>query len=879
MDLASISHIYKYINLLLLFWTIITISGIKYHGKCGSVLQDDHILTNYSTRGHLRDVFPEISDRASRITVISEENVNNPGTSDTSHFMCNIDKGRFAFLPSSTSKNIRAHNYIAYSPQKKWHLNYPGGEISINRVDLIPYASNYEGILPIYNIHAIIGHFTLLAGNRIIDDSDTLLRRKNFKSITTKPVTYPASDITVGLVKVLRSHKVITVKSFFEAQFGINAVTDKKYADYTATVSKILFDELSSSGYDDLSSLFYHKFKTMDNAALSRGYRILFLEHIKNGENQKLLKTFVDIFHDPFLADVYVHEAASSVLRRTYIDGWILSLIFLSTLKYLGVEFLKRTLVFQNFKENFCSGNTSEHLSQNPTMSLSYEVKSSEAAKRESLRKIYDNTLISCFDSRHFKFFISLYCDKLSTTNSMDTLADKKYKCNFDSTFIPLDLVPNVNGKHTFEDLLDRSLCMSKKLSLTHISEFVREDMSKIPKRSLRNMDDISWISFLMLRHSLHNIFLSLEIPIIGNPSASCTGENSRKLSDLLDSLSNLTGVNQELKEYYHILSTRVFFKRKKGDKVCSVGDFMARLNDLSTVSEDDIREIDRFINAPLHLTFFGNPISSTVTKKDDLGDTIHKIRDCVKNKKFDVHDIYIFMRALLDKNMSGSAAASMLFILIPNLTFLTWTHFHLFVCAFEHDIETNNADSLSEVLDLMIKMGCRPEPVMYARFFNLCNITKKVCFPTSQYFSQRKLIWNHFHNFVRQDYRIYPEVFTKYGIRNMRRVSLDMYNSLFEAAASSGMYREGLIAFKKLLEDLEGLYQLIPFSSWNFITRILNGSQVDSRLISIVYQCTQSSVNVSFDNSTHLPAHIPTRKSVLAGEIISMLDKHLNKL
>lgn len=90
-----------------------------------------------------------------------------------------------------------------------------------------------------------------------------------------------------------------------------------------------------------------------------------------------------------------------------------------------------------------------------------------------------------------------------------------------------------------------------------------------------------------------------------------------------------------------------------------------------------------------------------------------------------------------------------------------------------------------------------------------------------------------------------------------------------------AGRYREGLLAFKQLLLDVNGLYRIIPLTIWRMIRAMVDECSAPHDLKVLVEQCEKlcKDVDVARVLERHAKNAEMYSRPVIARELESLID------
>ncbi|UKK01344.2 hypothetical protein MACK_002157 [Theileria orientalis] len=647
----------------------------------------------------------------------------------------------------------------------------------------------------------------------------------NLQNSDTKKV-HSLSDIDIGLITKVDCNRILDVKSIFEDTFLDES--SETYGLYKEKLLKLLASELDGGGYSDSLDLLYNRWKTMDNVAMSRGYRILLTDHWVNREFSRVIQTLLRIIPSRFVTDIYSFEIAMRAINRAYIDGWVLSLVLISVMKSFGIEYFKRVSVFRDFsKPTVDEIGEFKNAKSKYKRNLGYELHDTNKKRSECMDSLYNHAMYSCFHSRKFVTLMSLYFEKLAMNHLINAELDSNYKLHLnehDKRQLKEFLENHDNQIGSgFDELVADSLSLVSNIDVSYDFDVIQNYMVSLKSLETTQMKSYDWSIYLILKHSLSNIFSTNEI-IVTNPDSSDEtmtkfGENDSKLNSLLERRTNLDDIVSYLRDLLTFISKQTFFCKNR----------------------------------------------SRFDAEKSLESTIHYIRGFeTSSRLLGVVDLYESLRLLLRHNVSGATALNMMFMLVPKLVFSNWCHYHMFLCCIEHDFERGDIESIDELLQYMIKLNCIPDAGLYERYFGMCNSLDKPL-----------LVMKHFDIICENG--INWEERDRYTSQKKIRISFGLYEQIFISCLKTGNVESGTKAMKNLLGALRGSYKLIPSSIWKSFTKLMEVAQVDKSLTAILNQISNISTPVQSGMITPISVEIPRHKSVIIKQIEGILDKYIN--
>ncbi|UVC54307.1 hypothetical protein MACJ_003844 [Theileria orientalis] len=379
------------------------------------------------------------------------------------------------------------------------------------------------------------------------------------------------SDIDIGLVTNVDCNRILDIKSIFEDAFGDES--SEIYGLYKEKLLKLLANELDVGGYSNSLDLLYNRWKTMDNVAMSRGYRILLTDHWANKEFTTLVQTLVRTIPSRFVTDIYSFEIGMRAINRAYIDGWVLSLALVSIMKSFGIEYFKRVSVFRDFRKSTLDEIGEFKNAKNKyKRNLGYELHDTNKKRSESMDSVYNNAIYSCFNSRKFVTLMSLYFEKLSMNHSINTELDPNYNLylNEDDKMKLKEFLENNEDPigSGFDELIENLLSLMPNTDVSYDFDVIHNHMFSLKSLEPTQMKASDWSIYLILKHTLSNIFSTDEITFTNPDSSDETftkfGNNDPKLTSLLQCRTNLDNMVSYLRDLLISILKPSFFCKNR---------------------------------------------------------------------------------------------------------------------------------------------------------------------------------------------------------------------------------------------------------------------------------------------------------------------------
>ncbi|BAM41275.1 hypothetical protein TOT_030000538 [Theileria orientalis strain Shintoku] len=404
------------------------------------------------------------------------------------------------------------------------------------------------------------------------DREGAQIRKTKTKFENTDPKkAYSLSDIDIGLINNVDCNRILDVKSIFEDAFRDES--SETYGSYKEKLLKLLASELDGSGYNNSLDLLYNRWKTMDNVAMSRGYRVLFNDHWVNREFNRLVQTLVRIMPSRFVTDIYSFEIGMRAINRAYVDGWVLSLVLISVMKSFGVEYLKRVSVFRDFgKATLDEMGGFKNAKTRFKRNLGYEFHDTNKERSERMDSVYNHAMYSCFHSRKFVTLMSLFLEKLGMNDSINGELDPNYELHLnedDKRQLKEFLEKRENRLGSgFDELIADSLSLMSSTDLSYDFEVIQNHTVSLKSLEPTQMKGSDWSIYLILKHSLSNIFSTNEIIVANGDATGETltkfGKNDSKLSSILQRRTNLDNIVSYLEELFIFISKLTFFCKNR---------------------------------------------------------------------------------------------------------------------------------------------------------------------------------------------------------------------------------------------------------------------------------------------------------------------------
>lgn len=700
-------------------------------------------------------------------------------------------------------------------------------------------------------------------------------------NLPTKSASVYLNDVELGVIKKVGCYVVLGAHDALPEIYGSGI----DYSRYTKIAVKRLFEELDANGCEVLSKAYRAAWPEAEAVALCRGYQGLANMLCRKGDYERLLKIFVDLLDHPLLLRTHMFNQASVAAYRTYVHGWVLPLMLLNVFNLYGHSCFVRVPAFTNFREV-------TKLEQGPKpkrkeLFVDFRCSRSNSVRFEDIGDFHGSVMEACVHAREFKSAVNVYFNNLAFVEALASVTEEGNRCNFTVRDMDPNRFLTERAGESFGNIVDRILEKTEKIgSLFQLKapspKVVEQDLSDISslKASQILQCDRLWANTLMLKHALHNVMLSLDVVTAGGDvhrpkHGSTSSGNHAEVEKLLASYADVSHLGDLPRKYYQQLITKSMFKRVRKDEGHSVKEFMQLLDDM----EEDLDTeqpskkaltIMSFIKKPLKETFMKPEVGTdSPSSKPTLNSTIRQLKDeNLKLSDMGVTAVYSVMRRLLSFGITGATAVKLFSLIYPDTRFQAWVHYHLFLCAYEYDMEQRDGNSLDRLLDLMGNWGCIPEPAMYARLFELCSAN-----------GMDALILKHARQYMNQREVVSAAREATFGLRPFSRVSFEMYNYLLSVYRRIGRSKEGLLAFKQLLADVNGVYRIIPLPIWRLVRATVEDCGAPPELRAIVDQCED--LSKSADVPSILAAHTRNAsmysRPVIATELESQIDKFVN--
>lgn len=699
--------------------------------------------------------------------------------------------------------------------------------------------------------------------------STHIVENDELKPINNRAVPVHLNATELGVVKVVNSYIIVDVKRILSSIYGAGS----HYSTYTSSAVQRLLEELDECDSGVLPKAYRAFWPTASAVVLARAYQALMNILYRRKAHDHLLGTFVDLLDHPMLLRSSMFHLASLSAYYTYVDGWVIPLLLMNAFLHYGPKCFMLVPTFTDFSL----------VAQLPTPSKSDIPKKKDLfidfkcvhSKKQRLLDItlfHNSVMQACIHSREFKTFIALYFNNLSVKEDIERGIQINNCCDFTVTDVdPSALLSGrTNGRlHGFvHSILNKTDKIKSVFQLKSPSlEVVKEDKEGINNIKAGNVCQLEgqWAMTLMLKHALHNLFMSVDIVKAYKKEDEQSDEVD--VSRLLSPYSNIGHLGEYPVKYYQALINKQMFRKVEQDKMHTANEFMNLLNDTdATDGERRSEQIVEFIHKPLKETFMRNTASEENDRNPSLNSTIREL----KNNGMSLEDlgivgIYAAMRRLLSFGISGAVAVKLFAMIYPEARFKAWCHYHLFLCSFECDLERRDIASLDALMDLMNLWRCGPEPAMYALFFDLCASN-----------GRDDLILRHAQAYMNERKSATAIPLRSFGLKNFNRVSFEMYTHLLSSYKRMARYNEGLLAFKQLLADVNGVYRSIPLTVWHVLRAIVEECDAPGELRVLVEQCEElsKSVDVSKVLATHARNADMYSRNIIATELELLIDR-----
>ncbi|ORM41080.1 Structural maintenance of chromosomes protein 3 [Babesia sp. Xinjiang] len=558
-------------------------------------------------------------------------------------------------------------------------------------------------------------------------------------------------------------------------------------------------------------------------------------------------------------------------------NGWVIPLLFLNIFRLYGPLCFLQIPIFTSF--NTAYDRTPLRPSEIPRKSelfVDFRCMRSKKLRRLDVGTFHTDVMASAVHAREFGITLSVYFSNLYCGQQMDDTTEEAVSCDFRIDGASATSSDTVKPEGGISDLVRITLAKTSQIEsssklLQPSAEAVSADLDAILHLKTCDAGQAEdWSRTLMLKHALYNIFMSVDVPI-------CKGESSGyddvdrpdlDVSSIFSTYANIGHLGDLPNRYYQVLLNKNMFKPLERDEAPTVDDFMEIFRDTgeSLQSDMDPQRIIKFVHRPVGDTFLHVSGSSGTNVKKTLNSTIRELRDSGKRLlDLGVVGIYITLRQFMSFGVSGSAAVQLFALVFPDSRFQAWSHYHMFICAFECDMERRDINSADRLLDLMLRWNCRPEPAMYARFFDLC----ASC-------GSYDLILKHGSAFMSDTSSATMTYANRFGLKPRNRVSLEMYFQLLSTYKRLDRNKEALMAFKSLLRDLQGIYRAITPKIWQLVRTIAYDCGIDPEFVALVEQC--ESISMTSGTSKALESYTreegPRFWPVISRELESLVDR-----
>ncbi|GIX61761.1 chromosome segregation protein [Babesia caballi] len=761
------------------------------------------------------------------------------------------------------------------------YRNYGGEYVSASRRDApsfpLPGAQREDGS----DISTDIprnqpGYLNTPPGNSLASSTQLINLSSERNSLNPTAPRHFLSPSELGIVKVINCHVVQDILPIFPLIYGESA----SYDDYVSAAVRRLFADLEVSNADILLKAYRATWPTATSVALCRAYLALFCHLGSGGSTERMLGLFADLLDHPLLLRTHVFHLCSQLAYRTFVDGWVLPVLFLNIFRLYGPRCFMQVPVFTSFQSAAAVPPlpASEPLRKRDLF-VNFQCFRGNKLRRLDVTTFHTAVMEACVHARESQIAISVYFSNLYCNEALNEQKCDNSAFNFRVRRMNSAALASLPPCHGLTDLvrktldktaqIDGSLQMGQPSSATVDADIER--INWLDAANIGQANDV-WSRTLMLKHALYNTLLSVDVETRSEETA----QNRCDMPDInvapIFAAFADVGYLESLPDRYHqVLLTKAMFKPLEHNDHPTVDELMELLGnaDDALPSEAAAQSVLNFLHRPLGDTFLNSSPSTGGTSKRSLNSTIRELRDSgTRLADLGASGVYAVLRQFLSFGVSGSAAVQLFALVFPEAYFQAWSHYHVFLCAFECDMERRDVASLDRLLDLMLRWSCAPEPSMYARFFELCASR-----------GSYDLIVKHGRAHMDPQARSTASPARRFGLRPYSRVSFEMYFQLLSAHKRLGRHRDALLTFKRLLLDLQGLYRVIPARIWQLVRAVAAECDLPPEFNALAEQC--ESVSTSSDASRVLEAHArgsaPYSRPVIARELESLVDRFVN--